>query len=191
MKLLLATLFLFVSYLSFGLAKIDAAPVKASIQKLQAEVKAIKANKKTAYVNLIAVIEGTKKGKKIKNQLEKSAEAAKKRFQSKEAAIKKEEEALKKEAPLLSEQARAERIQKLQEKFVNYQRETKSKELELQNLQNRLMNPVFEQIKKVAGELAKKEGYLLVENIGNDVLWVDPSLDLTKRVIVKFNKKYK
>lgn len=192
MKLLLISFVLFVSFPSFAKEiTIMGMPVRASIQKLQADVRAIKDSRKTAYVSLALVFERTKKGQKVKSQLEKSAEAAKKKLHAKELAFKKEEEALKKEAPLLSEQARMERVQKLQEKYVDYQREKQSKELELQNLQTRLMNPVFEQIKRVAGEVAKKEGYSLVENIGNDILWVDSSLNLTKQVIVQFNKKYK
>ena len=146
---------------------------------------------KTGYVNLISALESTKQGQKVKNKLEKTAETAKKTFKTKEQDLQKEEEALKKDAPLLSEQARNQRIQKLQEKYMNYQRQRKQKELELQNLQSKLMNPVVERIKQVAGEVARKEGYLVVENIGNDVLWVDPKLDLTKKVITKFNKKYK
>ena len=144
MKFLLIVFFLFISLSSFGKAKgSERINVGASIKKLQAELRDLKLSQRTAYVNLIAVIEGTKKGQKIKKQLEKSAEAAKRRFQTKEADIKKEEAALKKEAPLLSEQARAQRIQNLQEKFMNYQRETKSKELELQKPSKPFDEPHF------------------------------------------------
>ena len=53
------------------------------------------------------------------------------------------------------------------------------------------MNPVIENLKTVIGNVAKRESYLVVENIGNDVLWVDQSLNLTNKVSKEFNKKYK
>ena len=146
---------------------------------------------KTGYVNLMAAFENTKQGRRVKNRLEKAAEKAKKQFKSMELKLQQEEEALKKEVPLLSEQARAQKIQQLQQKILNFQKEAKSKDLELQNLQNQLMGPVIENIKKVIGEVAKKESYLVIENIGSDVLWVSPDLNLTQKVYKEFNKKYK
>lgn len=146
---------------------------------------------KTGYVNLMEAFENTRQGRQVKAQLEKKAEQAKKQFKSMEQKLQREEEALKKEAPLLSEQARAQKIQQLQQKILNFQREAKNKDIELQNLQNKLMNPVMDRLKKVIGETAKKESYLVVENIGNDVLWVSPELNLTAKVYKNFNKKYK
>lgn len=146
---------------------------------------------KMAYVNLMEAFENTKQGKRAKVQLEKKAEQAKKKFKSIEVKIQKEEAALKKEAPLLSEQGRAQKIQKLQQKILNFQREAKNKDIELQKLQNKLMNPVLERLKSVIGTIAKKESYLIIENIGADVLWVSPELNLTKKVYKAFNKKYK
>ena len=146
---------------------------------------------KIGYVNLMEAFENTRQGRRVKSRLEKDAEKAKKQFKAIERKLQKEEEAFKKDAPLLSEQARAQKIQQLQQKIVSFQREAKNKDLELQNLQNRLMNPVIEKLKKVIGEVAKAESCLVVENIGNDVLWVSPDLNLTQKVYKTFNKKYK
>lgn len=146
---------------------------------------------KTGYVNLMKAFENTKQGRRVKARLEQSAKKAKKHFESEELKIKKEDQSFKKEAPLLSEQARVQKLQQLQQKFLEFQRKAKNKEIELQKLQNQLTNPVIEKLKKVSGEVAKKESYLVVKNMGNDVLWVSPELDLTKKVYKAFNKKYK
>ena len=197
MKLFLLIAVIFYSFYSFGVIRDDGMDLGKSIRTLQAEVQGLKEKHKkpmfakTAYVNILSALESTKQGQKVKNRLEKSAKKAKKQFKATELTLQKEEETLKKDAPLLSDQAKAKRIQQLQQKIFNFQREAKSKDLELQNLQSQLMSPVIERLKGVIGETAKKEGYLVVENIGNDVLWVDPELDLTKKATVKFNKKYK
>lgn len=146
---------------------------------------------RTGYVDIMKAFESTKRGRRVKSKLENLTEKAKKEFKSTELSLQKEENKLKKDAPLLSEQGRMQRVQQLQQKIVDYQKSVKDKEVELQNLQNQLMNPVIENLKTVIGEVAKKENYLVVENIGNDVLWVDQSLNLTNKVSKEFNKKYK
>ena len=145
----------------------------------------------TAYVNLMQAFEKTKQGQKIKRQLEKTANKAKAQFKTKELKLQEEEKALKKEMALLSEQARTQKISQLQQKILNFQNEAKKKDVELQNLQNKLMNPILDRLKKVIGETAKKGSYTSVKNIGADVLWVSPELDLTVKVYKAYNKKYK
>ena len=146
---------------------------------------------KTGYVDLMAALEKTNQGKKMKARLEKSAQAVKRKLKAMELKIQQEEEGLKKEAPLLSEQARARKIQQLQQKFLDFQKEVKNKDMEFQKLQSSLMDPILEKLKKTIGETAQKESYTVIENIGQDVLWVAPKLDLTERVYKSFNKKYK
>lgn len=146
---------------------------------------------KTAYVNLMQAFENTRQGKKVKSNLEKTANKAKAEFKSKELKLQKEEESLKKEMALLSEQARAQKISRLQEKILNFQKEAKNKDVELQKLQNQLMNPVLERLKKVIGEIAKKESYTVVKDFGNEVLWISPELNLTVKVYKAYNKRYK
>ena len=146
---------------------------------------------KTAYVNLMQAFENTKQGRKVRVRLEKTANKAKVEFKSKELKLQKEEESLKKEMALLSEQARAQKISQLQQKILNLQKEAKNKDTELQKLQNELMNPIVERLKKVIAKAAKKESYTVVENLGSEVLWVDPKLNLTSKVYKSYNKKYK
>ena len=146
---------------------------------------------KTGYVNLMQAFEKTNQGQKVRRQLEKTANKAKAEFKSKELKLQREEESLKKEMALLSEQARGQKISQLQQKILNFQKEAKEKDAELQNLQNKLMNPVLDRLKRVIAEAAKKESYSAVKNIGTEVLWVSPELDLTNKVYKIYNKKYK
>lgn len=146
---------------------------------------------KTAYVDISSVFLQSRQAKKIKTKLEKEKRSAEKRFKKIRASLQKSEQEFKKEAAILSEQARAKKIQALQEKFLTFQKQTKNKELELQNLQAKLTSPVIQKIKKIVSSVAKKQKYLVVKNIGNDVLWVDPSINITKKITSTFNKKYR
>ena len=146
---------------------------------------------KTGYVDMVKAIEYTKQGKKVKSKLEKSLAAAKKSMKSIENNLKKERSNLEKEVPLLSDEKRSQKIQQFQQKVMRSQQQAESKQLELKKLEDKLMNPVVERLRKVISSIAKKEGYEVVHNIDKSVLWVSPKLDLTKKVYTLFNKKYR
>ena len=146
---------------------------------------------KIAYVNVMKAFEDTKQGQAVKSRLETESQNAKKKIKTLEAQLKKEEESLKKEVALLSEQARMQKISQFQQKVLNLQKDIQNKDAELQKLQKKLMDPILERLRLLIGEIAKKESYQVVENIGSDILWVDPSLDLTKKIVRAYNKKYK
>ena len=142
-------------------------------------------------MNLMQVFESTNRGKKVKTRLERESKTAEKKLRAAEQNLKKEEESLKKEVALLSGQAKSQKIFMFQEKVSKLQREAKEKDMELQKLQGRLMEPILEQMKVVTGNVAKKGKYQIVKNIGPDTIWVAPELDITKQVIKAYNKKYK
>lgn len=146
---------------------------------------------KTGYVNVSKAFEQTKQGRRIKTRLDNKAEATGKALKATEVKIQEEEKALKKEAPLLSEQARMQKIGQLQQKIINFQKEVKQKELEMTNLQNKLMSPLMDKFTKVVKDVAQKEGFDVVRNITEDVLWVSPKLDLTDKAVKSFNKRHK
>ena len=146
---------------------------------------------KTGFVNMMEAFEQTNQGKKVKIRLEKESKKAENNLKALENKLKEEEANLKKEVALLSNQGRAEKISKFQEKVFNFQKNAKNKETELQKLQTQLMEPVLNRLKSVAGEIAKKEKYTVIKNMGADTLWVAPELDVTKKVYKAYNKKYK
>ncbi len=146
---------------------------------------------KDGYVDMVKAIEYTKQGKRVKSRLEKSLTKAKKSMKNIENNLKRERSNLEKEVPLLSDEKRAQKIQQFQQKVMRSQQEAELKQLELKKLEDKLMNPVVERLKGVISTVAKKEGYEVVHNIGKNVLWVSPKLNLTKKVYTLFNKKYK
>jgi len=146
---------------------------------------------KTAYMNLMKAFESTSQGKKVKTRLEAESKKAQDQLKKAENKLKQEEAGLQKEVALLSDQQKTQKILKFQEKVSQFQREAKNKEMELQKLQNRLTDPILERLKSVTGEIAKKQKYELIKNIGPETLWVSPNLNITNQVVKSYNKKYK
>ncbi len=150
------------------------------------------AEAKIGYVNAPKAIETAKHGKRVKAQLERELERAKKSMADIENSLKKEKESLEKQAPLLSEKARAQKIQQFQQRVIESQKKMEDRQRKLQALEKRLMGPVIENLKAVIGELAKKEGYQVIyDSGGKDILWVSPGADLTARAVSLLNKRLK
>ena len=146
---------------------------------------------KTGYMNLMKAFESTHQGKKVKARLKKESKKAQNNLKTAENKLKQEEAGLQKEVALLSDQQKTQKIFKFQEKVSNFQREAKSKEMELQKLQGRLMDPILERLKLVTADIAKKEEYKAIKNMGPETLWVSPDLNITNKVVKAYNKKYK
>ncbi|MBC6415175.1 MAG: OmpH family outer membrane protein [Bdellovibrionales bacterium] len=146
---------------------------------------------KTGFVNTMRAFEQTHQGKAVKARLEKESKKAQSELTKLESQLKKEEESLKKEVALLSEQAKNAKLTQFQRRVFEFQKKAKDEEIRLQNLQKELMDPILNRLKVVIGDVAKKAGYSVVKNIGNDILWVSANLDLTDQVYTAYNKKYK
>ena len=146
---------------------------------------------KTGYVDMKEAIQKTRQGKRAQKQLQADLGKVKKEIAALEAGLTKERAKLEEDIPMLSEQKRAQRVQKFQQKVLESQKKAEEKKAALQKLENKLMNPVIQKLQRVIGQIAEKEGYTVVLNRDNNVLWVSPELDITKKVSSRFNKKYK
>ena len=146
---------------------------------------------KTGYVDMKEAIQNTRQGRRVQKQLQADLEKVKKEISALETQLTKERAKLEEDIPLLSEQKRAQRVQKFQQKVLEFQKKAEERKAALQKLENKLMGPVIQRLQQVIGQMAAKEGYAVVLNRDNNVLWVSPELDMTKKVATRFNKKYK
>lgn len=146
---------------------------------------------KEGYVNIVVAIEQTKQGKKAKRKIQNKLLSIQKEVRGIETSLSKQRSSLEKEAPLLSEQKRAKKIQQFQQRVAESQKRAEAKRIELKKYEEKVMSPILKNMNKVIAKIAQKEGFTVVNNGNNSILWVHPSLDLTQKVYKAFNKSYK
>ena len=146
---------------------------------------------KTGYVDIREAFNQTSRGKKANKKLDQRVAKIRKKIQSTESKLKKEQAQLEKEISLLSQKERARKVQNLQQKFLESKKQIEQKQVELQQLEGKLRNPIIQKLKQVIAEVAQKEGYTVVRDKGLDVLWVQGKMNLTKKVYTRFNKKHR
>ena len=164
---------------------LSAAVMLSSVSLAWAEVK-------VATVDMQRAIQSVAKGRKAKEQLEKEFNAKKKELQAEEASIKKMGEEFKKQSLVMSDEARAKKQGELQERIMKFQELTARSQVEIQNKERDLTQPIVAKLRVIIAEMAKKKSYsLILEKNENTVLFSEDKDDLTDEVIHSFDQQTK
>ena len=142
------------------------------------------------YVDVRTVLLESKAGKQHKSELEKQVK-------EKQAALKKEEDKLKalqqtleKEMLTLTDTQKQEKQRGFQEKVQTFQKGAQDAERELRQKDSEYTNKTVEEIRKVIADVAKEEKLSLVlGKTETSVLYAEEGMDLTSKVIQKFDSR--
>ena len=142
---------------------------------------------KIGVVNPQKILDGTKRGKKIKEMLADYVQARQRLIQSEETDLKKAEEELKSQLSVLTPPLKEEKERVFQQKMMAYQRRVQELEGEVQAKKREVLGEFTRLIEQAVQEIAEKEKIVLVlesaADPGTPILYTQASLDLTARVI--------
>jgi outer membrane protein len=149
---------------------------------------------KIAVVNPQDVLNGTKKGKTIKDMLAEYVQTRQRVIQSEEAELKKLEAELVSQGPVLSASAKQEKQQAYQQHLAAYDRRLQELEGEVQAKKRDALGEFTRDIEQAVQQIAEKENIVLVLEKGRTgaatlILYNQDSLDLTSRVIKALDSK--
>ena len=149
---------------------------------------------KIAVVNPQDILNGTKKGKTIKDMLAEYVQTRQRVIQSEEAELKKLEAELASQGPALSASAKQEKQQVFQQHLTAYERRLQELEGEVQAKKRDALGEFTKAIEQAVQQIAEKENIVLVLEKGRTgaatlILFNQDSLDLTSRVIKALDSK--
>ena len=148
-------------------------------------------NVKIGFVNLRRAIEESERGKQILSSLQKEIDQA----QAKLDQGKKEIEALEKEykenKDKWDEATRQSKLAEIQIKKSQLGKQAYDYQTYYQKRQNEQLQPVINDLVQLIEEIGKKEKYAVIfDSSGVGViLYADPTLDLTDKIIKQYNLK--
>lgn len=147
---------------------------------------------KIGIVDMPKALQSVEAGKKAKSQLEKEAAQKRKAIQDEDAALKKMAEEFKKQSLVMSDDARAKKQAELQERFAKFQEMQARAQMELQQKEQELVQPIVTKLKTIISELAKQKGFTVVlEKNENNVLYSQEKDEFTNDVVGAYNKQAK
>ena len=157
-------------------------------------VSATAVEQKIAVVNPQDILNGTKKGKKIKDMLAEYVQVRQRVIQSEEADLKKLEAELAGQGPVLSPSAKQEKQQVFQQQLAAYDRRLQQLEGEVQAKKRDALGEFTKAIEQAVQQIAEKEHIVLVlekgtSGAGTLIRYNEDSLDLTSRVIKALDSK--
>lgn len=161
---------------------LSAAPAEAAVPD----------TKKIALVDLQRVLMETSQGKTAKADLEKAVAKSSARLERKAADLQKSYEDLQAKANLLSEAELYKRQQDLMTADQELQQLYAEAQDDLAKKEGLLMEKIYKNASTVVAKMAKDEGVQIVLVKSElTVLYANPQLDITNKVIVAYDKKFK
>ncbi len=147
------------------------------------------ADVKIGFVDVRKAVESTSTGKKIKKELESEFKKREKTLQKRADDIKKMTGDFEKKSAVLSEEARMKKQQEIQEEMLKYNQEVQKNTADIRKKEQELMEPVFKKMQKAIDDVAKREGYTMVLQSRDNVLYATKEINLTDSVVKEFEKK--
>lgn len=147
---------------------------------------------KVGYVDFKRAIRDTSDGKKVQKELETDFNKKKKELEKREGDLKKMGEDLEKKAMVMSDETRAKKQQEFQQEMLKWRDMVGKSQMDIQKKEMELTKPIIDKLSKIIDDIAKKEGFSMVLEKGEQVvLWAKKDVDLTDRVIAEYEKQRK
>jgi outer membrane protein len=143
---------------------------------------------KIGVVDLQKILETSNSGKAAQNELKVQRDKMQADMKQRGNEIQEIENRMQREAMVMSKETREEKEREHRIKVSDFQALQRKYQGDLQEVERKLMGKLQSDITSLVGDIAKKDGYLLViSNIG--VIYSLPSTDITERLIQELNAK--
>lgn len=149
---------------------------------------------KVAIMDQQAVMEQSKAGKRALEDMKSYSVTRQKIINADDQELKEMETSLQDPNSKLSEQARQEKQEQFRARLEAYQRRLGDFNREIQEKQREMVSDYVKKIEAAAQAVAQREGYLAVLDKGGDsrvVLYYQPALDITAKVVKEFDAQNK
>lgn len=152
---------------------------------------AIQAKVVVGKVDVQKVLLTVNQGQSVRDQLKKTFDEKQKILKDEEEKIKKLQEDYQKKLSVLNDKEKIKREKEIQEKIIAIQQKTSGYQKEIQDLENKLKQPILERVKQVVDEVSKSADVDFVyEAATGPILYSKEEKDLTDEVVKTYNKKF-
>ena len=145
-----------------------------------------------AYVDMQKVLEESKLGKRLQDQLRKDFEPQAKKLAEKERAIQQMQQELARDKALMSNDQVAKKEKEIKKEIESYQKEAMPVQQELVKVQQEKGREIIGPARKAVDAVAKRRKVgMVVERSFSGLMFIDPALDITSDVIKELDSAKK
>ncbi|MBO8085641.1 OmpH family outer membrane protein [Marichromatium sp. AB32] len=140
------------------------------------------------YVDMQKVLEESRIGQQVQEQLRKDFEPRGRALAEEEQTLMQMQQSLERDAPLMSEAQVDKQRTELKERIAAYQKEAAQLQRELMKAQQEKGREIVVPAREVVNAIAEKRGLdMVVERGQNGLLYIDEGLDITEAVIERLD----
>ena len=145
---------------------------------------------KIGYIDIQRAISESTNGKRAKERFQAQVKKAESDLLKEKQELDRMKGDLDKKGPLMREDERRNMEADLQKRAVNYQRAAGDYQQDLRQKESELMNDILKELEGVVNEVAKAEKYTVILE-RSQILFADPGIDITNKVIDLYNSRAK
>lgn len=150
------------------------------------------AETKVGYVDLQAALNKSEAGKIANAKLNEVVASRQTSITEMEENIKSLQENVKKQRHLMDEAALREKEDEIERLLRNYKRTVTDAQDEIKKKEAQLVTGIMDSLHQVVRDIGKEEGYTVIfEQNASRLLYADEAIDITDRVVERFNKAKK
>ncbi len=149
-------------------------------------------NFKIAIVDMQKALNMCEAGKVAKARLQKKFEKMKKDLDARQKELEKLKQELEKQSLMLSLDAKRDKEREYKRKLRDFQDLYQDYKQEMTRAEYEAIQPILRDLKRIAEEIRKKEGYLVVfEKNSAGIICYEHGIDITDKVIKLYNAEWK
>lgn len=145
---------------------------------------------KIGIVNLEKAGQGSERGKEIIKTMKSKLSQEQEKIRKKEKKLKSLREELNKQGLIMSEERKRRKETDYRIKYKALERHIRDAQEEMQFRQKDATTKILNELIAIIKEIGKKEGFTYITT-NEFVLYKDKSVDITNKVIKKYNKKHR
>lgn len=145
---------------------------------------------KIGYVDMARALNDVEDGKQAKARLKVDFDGKQKKLDKMQNDLRDKKEAFDKRVAMMKPEARQEKEAELQRAMMEVQQTYMQLQQELVESEGQLTQTIRKKLQAVIDRVGDKDGYLLILNTGDTVLYNKRHMDLTDDLIREYNKTY-
>ena len=147
------------------------------------------ADLKLGVMNVQKIIIGCKAGKAAKERFEVKMKDLQSSFTDEEADLKNLQAEIEKKSSAWSEEKKAEKVREFQKSGRELQAKTKDARFEMQQLQDKELEPILKSLEQVVETYGKDQGYTMILDSKNGVIFFDKTIDVSDNIMKLLDKE--
>jgi len=144
---------------------------------------------KLGIINIQRAIQDSEKGKQVIGKLKAEVEQAKAKLDVQKKEIDRLQADYKAKKDTWDQATRQAKAEELESKVKQLNRQAEDYDSYYQRRQGEQVKPIVEGLNQTIMEIGKKEGYSIIFEIGGGILYVNPGLEVTDKIISNYNLK--